>query len=512
MEMVKTNVKAKSNKPLQELIDDLSASIGKDKVSDDKPTRLVYRITHGPEALLHESLDNFLPAVVVRPDSTEDIQKIVRLANHHEIPIVPQGGRTCSYGAEAMRDCIVIDTASMDRILGIDEGSYRITAEAGVRVSDFIDYLSEKGYLSLEYPTMNRASTLGARAALHGYNKFENRWGSSASNIKGLEVVLPNGEAVKLGRGTSRPTKSVVGLNLMDLFIGSRGTLGVITKVTERFIDMPPEHIRGALAFQDYKDGLKAYITLKKPLNSGLLWRIKTYHKWFLTQAVEGMMGMTWPDDVDFLVDYHILGKTDLVELMDKHVVKLMKDHNGFWRSDMPPIDFLGNLHETVEKYMGMGSLSSDRVKMGGMANRIIFLDPIVADGKLIEYFTEFLKLADKVVDGESYPALAENMKVLSPGAPVPGEVGFTKVSILLLANWKKWDEETRTEFKNWFRMHAELVLRFDGTITGTHGFIPRDMEIEFVRREITEKTYEFMKKIKRTIDPKNIMNPKVRF
>ena len=510
--MVKTNVKAKLNKPTQKLINDLSASIGKDKVSDDKPTRLVYRITHGPEALLHESLDDFLPAVVVRPNSTEDVQKIVKLANYHEIPIVPQGGRTCSYGAEAIRDCVVIDTASMDRILGIDEGSYRITAEAGVRVSDFIDYLSEKGYLSLEYPTLNKASTLGARAALHGYNKFENRWGSSASHIKGLEVVLPNGEVVQLGRGTSRPTKSVVGLNLMDLFIGSRGTLGVITKVTERFIDMPSKYIRGWMAFTKYEDGLKTYVDLKKPLNAGLLWRVKAYHKWFLGLAFEGMLGMGWPEDVEMVVDYHILGEPDVVEIMEKHTIKKMKDHNGFWRTDLPPAAFMGKLHETVEKYMGMGSLSSDRVKTGGMANRIIFLDPIIPDGKLIEYYSEFLKLLQDIGDGESYPALAEGVKVLSPGAPVPGDVGYTKVSTLLLANWKKWDTDTRHEFKNWFRKYAELILRYGGTITGTHGFIPREMEVELVKKEIGEKTYEFMKMIKKTIDPKNIMNPKVRF
>ena len=97
--------------------------------------------------------------------------------------------------------------------------------------------------MCVDFPTINKAATLGARAALHGYNKFENRWGSVGCHIKGLEVVLPNGEVVWLGRGTSKPTKSCVGLNLMDLFIGSRGTLGVVTKVTERSITLPFPYI-----------------------------------------------------------------------------------------------------------------------------------------------------------------------------------------------------------------------------------------------------------------------------
>jgi len=512
--MKMTEIKAYANviKSSQDMIDELTTSLGKEKISDDKPTRLAYRITHGPEALLHESLEDFTPAAVVRPTSTEDVQTIVKLADKYGVPIVPQGGRTCTYGAEAMRDCIVIDTATMDKILEIDEGSYRITAEAGVRVVDFHRYLEERGFMCVDFPTMNKAATLGARAALHGYNKFENRWGSSGCHIKGIEVVLPNGEAVWLGRGTSKPTKSVVGLNLMDLFIGSRGTLGIITKVTERFIDMPPSYVYGIRAFKDYEDGLKTYIDLRKPLNAGLLWRSKAYHRWFLSQAMKGMLEIDFPDDVEMLVDYHILGEPTVVEKMEKHAIRIMEDHNGFWRDDMPPTDIIGRMHETIEKYMGMGGLWSDRVVNGGMANRIIPLDPMIPDSRLLEYYKEYLTLLYEIEDGESYPALADSMKVLNPAGPVPGDVGYSKIWILLLANWKKWDNETRKEFKDWFRRHAELALRFDGSITGTHGFLPREMEVELVRKEVGEKAYEFMKMIKKTIDPKNIMNPKVRF
>ena len=165
--MVEGVVNAKLIQAAQDMIDELSINLGKDKVSDDMPTRLVYRITHGPEALLHENLEEFTPAAVVRPTSTEDVQTIAKLADKYDVPIVPQGGRTCTYGAEAMRDCIVIDTASINKILEIDEGSYRITAEAGVRVVDFTRYLEERGFLCVDFPTMNKAATLGARAALH---------------------------------------------------------------------------------------------------------------------------------------------------------------------------------------------------------------------------------------------------------------------------------------------------------------------------------------------------------
>ena len=233
---------------VQECIQDITRSIGEDNISVDKASRIVHRITHGPEAMLHEDLGDFTPAAVVRPRTTEDVVAIVNYANKYEIPLIPQGGRTCTYGAESVRDGIVVDTTSMNEILEFDEPAFRIKSQAGVRVVDYIDYLAQRGYMSLEFPTMNRTSTLGSRASISGYNKFENRWGGSRDHIKGLEVVLANGDVVQVGRGSSLPTKSVVGLDMMGMFIGSRGTLGIITKVTERFIPVPPSYIYGIRA------------------------------------------------------------------------------------------------------------------------------------------------------------------------------------------------------------------------------------------------------------------------
>jgi len=482
---------------IQECIGDIKKSIGEEKISVDKATRIAHRISHGPEAMLHEDLGDFTPAAVVRPRTTEDVVTIVNYANKYEIPLIPQGGRTCTYGAESVRDGIVVDTTSMNQILEFDEAAFRIKAQAGVRVVDYIDYLAKRGYMSLEFPTMNRASTLGSRASISGYNKFENRWGGSRDHIRGLEVVLANGDVVQVGRGSSIPTKSVVGLDMMSMFIGSRGTLGIITKVTERFIPTPPAYVYGIRAFNSIE---------------GVIWRAKAYHKWLLSQAVKGSMELEWPDDVVMLVDYHILGEPDVVEAMKKHAEAICKEHNGFWRDDMPPTDFVGRMHETMEKYMGMAALQSERLVTGGMGNRIVPLDPQISNKHLIDFYKDFLEFLKRLEDGKSYPNLSKSLHVLSPGAPVPAEEGWTKVWSLTLANWKQFDKKTIQEFKSWFREYAELVWHHGGSLTGTHGFAPRDMEIEFIKREVGEAGYELMKTIKRALDPKNIMNPNVKF
>jgi len=496
-----------------EVVDELKSSIGKGKVADDLATRIVHRFTHGPEVLLHEDWDDFTPGCVVFPETVEEVQEIVRIADKYVIPIVPQGGRTCTYGAEGMRGCIAVDLARMDKVIEYDEANYRITVEAGMRAIDFIEFLAERGKMSLEFPTMNRASHMGSRASLHGYNKFECRWGSSGNHIKAIEVVLPNGKVLWVGRGTRFPCKSVMGYNLKDLFIGSRGTLGIITKITERFIDIPPKYVYGIAAFEDWTDGFRAYINLKKPLMiSAGVWRVKSYHKWYLSQAVQGMLELTWPEDVGALTDYHILGYPEVVEACEKLVKRVIEECKGFWREDLPPTDFIGRMHETMEKYMGMAAIGTERLETGGMGDRIVPFDPNIPDGNLIPFYEKHLEHLHKMIDGEHYPALADCMRVLSPGAPVATDLAYTKLWGLLLANLKKFDEEARKEFRRWYWEWAELIWRYKGSLTATHGFMPRDMEIEFRKRELGEDYYELMKIIKQAIDPKNIMNPKVIF
>ena len=491
-----------------ELADELAESIGRRKVSTDLPTRIVHRFTHGPEALLHEDLGDFLPALVVHPESTKDVEEALRLANELLVPVVPQGGRTGTFGAEALKDCMVLDMCSMNRVLEFDEERHIITAEAGIRIIDFLAYIEERGYMSPEHPTMNRTSTLGARVALHGYNKFFDAWGPSGHYVRALEVVLPfNARAVWLGEGSGVPHKSQVGLELMPLFFGSKGALGVITKVAEFFIDRPEAVRTGVMAFKDMESAIRAYIELRKRAKQGI-WRTKSYNKWFISQAASAF-GLRWPEDVEQLVEFHVVGDRDLVELMEKKAYDICRRFGGFWRPDLPDPSFL-RMHGRMELHMGLGALWSDRLVNGGAANKLVPFDPALPDERLVPFFREFFPLLRKIEDGEHYPALADCMRVLSPGAPVPAYYGWSKLAGRLLANWRKFDEEAREEFKAWYREFAELVWRFGGTLTMTHGFIPRDLRREFVVREVGEAQYRLMKMVKGLLDPNNIMNPQI--
>lgn len=496
----------------KECIQEIKKAIGEENVSDDKPTRIVHRVCHGIESLLHEDLDIFTPAAVVRPKTTEDVVKIVNCASKYEVGLVPQGGRTCTYGAECVNGAIAINAVRMDKIVSIDEVAYNITAQAGVRLTDYINFLNERGFDTVELPTMIKSSLMGSRAAISGYNKWETRWGGSKDNIKSMEVVLANGDVVRVGHGSGGPSKSVVGLDTMGLFIGSRGSLGIITEMTTRFIPKVPAYHYGIRAFTNLEDGLNAYLELRNPLHASAVWRTKAYHKWMLKQAVTTSSDFVWPEDVEMLVDYHILGDPEVVDVMTRRSEEICEKLNGFWRDDLPPTEFVGQMHNTMEKFMGMGALQSERLVSGGMGNRIVPLDANIPNSHLIEFYKKYLDFLKETEAGTTWPNLAKHYHVLSPGEPLPTEQGGTKFWALMLADSKNFDKQSIEEFKGWFREYAELIWKHEGSLTATHGFIPKDMEVEFTKRELGETGYNLLKTIKKALDPKNIMNPGLRF
>jgi glycolate oxidase len=505
----------------QEIIDEFSLAIGEEKIYVDQPTRMNYTLTHGPEFLLHENyLDEFLPDAVLKPSNTQDVQNIVRIANKFKVPIVVSGGRSGSYGAEGMRGAIIIDMCGMDKIIELDEKNYRVTGEAGVRMVDLVSYLKKRGYMATDWPGSDEISTLGSRPSVNGYNFWENRFGSAGKIIQAIEVVLPNGEVVHLGRGSSKPSKSSIGWNLMDLFVGSKGTLGIVTKVTEEFADYPPNLAEGQAGFRTFKEGIGAYLDLKKSKYSNNIWRLTCT----TNERIHSMstIGKKWPNEIAMVVGYQIFGQSYEVEGMKKIAEEILKKHNGFTTPELT--ENVAWWDEIASEWKGIEPLVNNyavsfashvfggRIDTKGYSAHPVSLDPVMSDGSLLDFFTEWEKLVATIEDGYTYPNLAKCVKVDDPGEAMPSSRGFNKMWVYLHVYEKNLNRESRKEFVDWFRKHVELVWKYGGVISNVHGWVPRELEVEMVKRTVGEREYELMKKIKRLIDPNNIMNPKLYF
>ncbi|WP_255946993.1 FAD-binding oxidoreductase [Streptomyces odontomachi] len=170
------------------------------------------------------------PAALVRARSTDDVSLVLRTAHAHRIPVVPQAARTgLAGGANAIEGCILLSVERMDRILEIDTVDQVAVVEAGVVNAVFSRAVAERGLFYPPDPSSWEESTLGGNAATNAGGLCCVKYGVTADFVRGLTVVLADGSVLRTGRRTA---KGVAGYDLTHLFVGSEGTLGVITEVT----------------------------------------------------------------------------------------------------------------------------------------------------------------------------------------------------------------------------------------------------------------------------------------
>lgn len=171
-----------------------------------------------------------LPAVVVRPRTTAEVAAAIRVAAAHGVPVVPQGARTgLTGGANAIDGALVLSMTGMDQILQIDPANRIAVVQPGVVNATLARALAAHGLRFPPDPGSWESSTIGGNVATNAGGMCCVKYGVTSEHVLGLEVVLASGEVLRTGRRTA---KGVAGYDLTRLFVGSEGTLGVITEIT----------------------------------------------------------------------------------------------------------------------------------------------------------------------------------------------------------------------------------------------------------------------------------------
>lgn len=169
------------------------------------------------------------PLVVVQPRSTEDVQKVLRIANETGTPITPFGlGSGVCGGVVANAETIMLDMSAMNRLIEIDEVNFLATFEAGHNGLEAEEAVQAKGLTIGHFPQSIAVSSVGGWIATRASGQFSTAWGNIEDIVYSIEAVLPNGDVVTLGKAP----RASAGPDLRHLFLGSEGTLGVVTKVT----------------------------------------------------------------------------------------------------------------------------------------------------------------------------------------------------------------------------------------------------------------------------------------
>jgi len=242
---------------VEELVRELGEAVAEGRLVSDGERLDAYTADTYWKALASRAAGSPLgrPDVIVTPGSDEEVGATLRVANRHGVPVVPWGGGSGSQGgAVPIQGGIVLDLTGLDRILEVDEESLTVTAEAGVNGLRLERELNDRGLMLPHYPASVDLATVGGYVAARGSGVLSTRYGKIEDLVLSLRVALPTGELVD----TIAVPRHAVGPELTQLFVGSEGTLGVITRATLQLAPLPAKRRFEAASFPSVGAGIGA--------------------------------------------------------------------------------------------------------------------------------------------------------------------------------------------------------------------------------------------------------------
>lgn len=420
-----------------------------------------------------------MPELVIKPETKEQISEIVKLCNEENIPITPRGAGSGLAGANIpIYGGIVISLERMNNIIEIDTKNLVAVVEPGVVTNDLCRIVSEKGLYYAGYPMSVETSFIGGNVATNAGGSKVIKYGNTGHHILGLEVVMPDGEIIEYG-GKRRKDSS--GYNLLHLFIGSEGTLGIFTKIYVNLIPQPGKVVDLLVPFESIEKAIEnvaPLMTETKVLPSAIEFIDKKSIDY--TSKYTGMK-LPYQDEVEsyLIIQYEGNNLREIEDIYEKSGLTLQK--NG--AKDV----FIADNRTNSEKIWRMRRNWLESLKA---------IDPYVPTGDVVVP-------TSKIPEIMSY--INEVSKEYKVDIPVAGHAGDgnlhpapLKPSKVSPEEWKELSEEILGKI-------AIKAAKMGGAISGEHG-------IGFIKKELLkqtkEKEYTRMKEIKKILDPNNIMNP----
>lgn len=420
----------------------------------------------------------FLPKVVVKPRSAEEVSKILQYANTHSIPVTPRGAGTgLSGGALAVNGGILLSMDRFNRILEIDERNLQATVEPGVITQIFQEAVAGKGLFYPPDPASRGSCFIGGNIAENSGGPKAVKYGVTKDYVLNLEVVLPTGEIIWTGANT---LKNSTGYNLTQLMVGSEGTLGVVTKIVFRLIPLPRKNVVMLVPFQSAGRACEAVSAVFRAgvTPSGLEFMERDAIDWTL-KYTEGIRLPVSPE-----VKAHLLIELD------------------------------GNEEEVLHRDAEIVSAVVERFECG----EILFADTEEQKANLWKLRRRvgeavkghsIYKEEDTVVPRAELPVLLRGVKEIGKKygfrSICYGHAGDGNLHVNIIKE-DMGDEKWTMEVPKGIREIFELCVKLKGTISGEHGI--GLVQKEYMPLAFSKKAIELQKELKRIFDPNNILNP----
>ena len=419
-----------------------------------------------------DTYDPVLSKAVVFPETNEEVSKILTLCNQHKIPVVPFGTGTSLEGNVVGNDKgITICLEKMNKVLSVNVEDFDCRVQACVTKEQLNDYLREDGVFFPIDPGANAA--IGGMAATSASGTMAVKYGTMKTVITGLTVVLPNGDIINTG---SRTKKTSAGYNLTNLFIGSEGTLGIITEVQLRLSPIPESIMAAVCHFPTLENAVQ---TAQQVIQYGVpIARIEMLNKDQMGISINYSKLKDIQEVPTLFFEFHGSESTNNENI--KIVEEISKDNNGSsfkWAKDLEERNKLWQARWDV--YYSVKALINN--------GRVYSTDVCLP----ISNITECVNYAE------------EQAKKFGLRAPMVGHLGDGNFHVLL--PFDPADKEMYKKIREFNDLLIKKALELNGTITGEHGVGLHKKE--YLLKEHADNI-PIMKLIKRSIDQNNIMNP----
>jgi glycolate oxidase len=448
------------------IVHTLKAIAGPDNVS----IHTTDRVTHAYDATRQQ----FLPDVVVYVENAEQVSRIVRLADTEKVPLIPRGaGSGFTGGSLPVRGGIVLVLTRMNRIVEIDTDNLIAVVEPGVVTGRLQAEVEKLGLFYPPDPASKDFSTLGGNVAECAGGPRCVKYGVTRDYVLGLEVVLPSGEIIHTG---GRTMKNVVGYDLTRLFVGSEGTLGVVTRIILRLLPKPEARKTMLVAFAGIDGAAQAVSAI---IQGKIIPTTLEFMDASAIDCVRRTASFDLPEDCRAVLIIEVDGEAAALDRQVRTISEIIS-----------PLGVLATrIAETAAESEAIWQVRRS------VSASLRSLNP--------DKFNE-----DIVVPRSKVPAMIRSLETIATRYGVPiinfGHAGDGNIHVNVMVDLAQngMRETVDQVLDEIFRATIDL----GGSVSGEHGI--GTAKAPFIAMELDPATLACMQTIKKALDPNNIMNP----
>ena len=451
------------------LISDLKKNLSPSNVLETLEERYAY----AQDAANIREIEN-LPDVVVFVENTEQVQKVVKLAGKYKIPIICRGAGTNVVGACTVEHGgIILNFSKMNKIISINKGNMSAVVEPGVVLADLQKEVEKFGLFYPPDPSNLAVSTIGGSIAQSSGGAKSFKYGTTKDYVIDLKVVMADGEILRTGSNT---IKNATGYNLNTLFVGSEGTLGIVVEATLRLIPKPQSKKVFMAYFDTVKEAVKAvnYVIDQRIYPATLDFMDKN-----AIQTVEMFYHANLLTDKEAALIIEIDGFECSMQYQEDVIFNILKNCNA---------SAIQVSHNDVEYNKIWTARRSSMGACAKLKPNVTTDDVIVPRENLEALVTGIRSICEKY-----------NLEVC-----MVGHVGDGSVHPQIPIDYNDEDEYKRYKLAK--SEIYDLTVKLGGILSGEHGIgaVKRD----YIDKVVNSIALDYMRKIKKTFDPDNILNP----